>query len=344
MRTISRYMFAMLPFMASCSFTQTNEGAETYDYSDSATYDYSDSVKASVEEEMVKATQDNLLQEQSDSADRAKILTAMAIQDSLCLSLRGDKFEAFPDEPADMSEEQRADRYCDFYGLSYKDETLHGDMEWCAAIYYRDSLRRISTEAYFDYLSKRMSNGCCMGFYSGELNAKQRAFGVYENKVFGVYYYDHDDSVLRTLPSLYPIQFFFTSIARVDSFYVVTCSDVTDCERSFFVASMDKDFSLVDKMSFRSGECTPPFDPWEADPVAYYEGGDYVVEDWDEPRNPEISVSDKGEVIVIHPKGYIEMNNSTKKENPFKTYTYERYELKGGKFVLKDSVKREVRM
>lgn len=337
-------MFAMLPFMASCSFTQTNEGAETYDYSDSATYDYSDSVKASVEEEMVKATQDNLLQEQSDSADRVKILTAMAIQDSLCLSLRGDKFEAFPDEPADMSEEQRADRYCDFYGLSYKDETLYGDMEWCAAIYYRDSLRRISTEAYFDYLSKRMSNGCYMGIYSDELNAKQRAFGVYENKVFGVYYYDHDDSVLRTLPSLYPIQFFFTSIARVDSFYVVTCSDVTDCQRSFFVASMDKDFSLVDKMSFRLGGCTPPFNPWEADPVAYYEGGDYVVEDWDEPRDPEISVSDKGEVIVIHPKGYIEMNVSTKKENPFKTYTYERYELKGGKFVLKDSVKREVRI
>lgn len=341
MRTISRYMFAMLPFMASCSFsqtsfTQTNEGSETYDYSDS--------VKASVEEEMVKATQDNLLQEQSDSADRVKILTAMAIQDSLRLSIRGDRFETFPDEPADMSEEQRADRYCDFYGLSYKDKTLNGDMEWCAAIYYRDSLRRISTEAYFDYLSKRMSNGCCMGIYSDELNEKQRAFGVYENKVFGVYYYDHDDSVLRTLPSLYPIQFFFTSIARVDSFYVVTCSDITDCERSFFVASMDKDFSLVDKMSFSLGGCTPPFNPWEADPVAYYEGGDYVVEDWDEPRNPEISVSDKGEVIVIHPKGYIEMNNSTKKENPFKTYTYERYELKGGKFVLKDSVKREVRM
>lgn len=341
MRTISRYMFAMLPFMASCSFsqtsfTQTNEGSETYDYSDS--------VKASVEEEMVKATQDNLLQEQSDSADRVKILTAMAIQDSLRLSIRGDRFETFPDEPADMSEEQRADRYCDFYGLSYKDKTLNGDMEWCAAIYYRDSLRRISTEAYFDYLSKRMSNGCCMGIYSDELNEKQRAFGVYENKVFGVYYYDHDDSVLRTLPSLYPIQFFFTSIARVDSFYVVTCSDITDCERSFFVASMDKDFSLVDKMSFSLGGCTPPFNPWEADPVAYYEGGDYVVEDWDEPRNPEISVSDKGEVIVIHPKGYIEMNNSTKKENPFKTYTYERYELKGGKFVLKDSVEREVRI
>lgn len=329
-------MFAMLPFMASCSFTQTNEGAETYDYSDS--------VKASVEEEVVKATQDNLLQEQSDSADRVKILTAMAIQDSVRLSIRDDKFEAFPDEPADMSEEQRADRYCDFYGLSYKDKTLHGEMEWCAAIYYRDSLRRISTEAYFDYLSKRMSNGCYMGIYSDELNEKQRAFGVYENKVFGVYYYDHDDSVLRTLPSLYPIQFFFTSIARVDSFYVVTCSDVTDCERSFFVASMDKDFSLVDKMSFSLGGCTPPFNPWEADPVAYYEGGDYVVEDWDEPRDPEISVSDKGEVIVIHPKGYIEMNVSTKKENPFKTYTYERYELKGGKFVLKDLVEREVRM
>lgn len=336
MRTISRYMFAMLPFMASCSFTQTNEGTETYDYSDS--------VKASVEEEVVKATQDNLLQEQSDSADRVKILTAMAIQDSLRLSIRGDKFETFPDEPADMSEEQRADRYCDFYGLSYKDKTLNGDMEWCAAIYYRDSLRRISTEAYFDYLSKRMSNGCYMGIYSDELNEKQRAFGVYENKVFGVYDVDHDDSVLRTLPSLYGDQFFFSSIARVDSFYVVTCSDITDCERSFFVASMDKDFSLVDKMSFRFGECIPPFDPWEADPVAYYEGGDYVVEDWDESGNPEISVSDKGEVIVIHPKGYIEMNNSTKKENPFKTYTYEKYELKGGKFVLKDSVKREVRM
>ena len=175
----------------------------------------------------------------------------------------------------------------------------------CAAIYFRDSMRRTSSEAYFDYLNKRVPNKYEMNEYFSfdETNVKQRTFGVYENMEF-----KPDEEMWKRFFSLPNIcSAVYTSIARVGTFYVLTYYTPTDCNSVFGVVSTDKNLKLIDKKEYKYVGCIPPLMEEELPDDIHVDtlDGNIIYADPEAYNNPKVTVSKDGNVTAVFPTEYI---------------------------------------
>ena len=221
------------------------------------------------------------------------------------------KYETFADEPADMDDSTRTRLYCREFGIEF-DSLEKQDVEvddftfsTCASIYFRDSLRRISADAYFNYLSKRVPNKYEMNkrVPFDETNVKQRTFGVYENMEF-----KPDGEMWKRFLSLpYICSAVYTSIARVGPFYVLTYYTPTDCNSMFGVVSADNELRLVDKKEYEYVGCISPlFDEELPDYIHVDTLNDNIIyPDPEAYNNPEVIVSENGDVTTVFPTEYL---------------------------------------
>lgn len=208
----------------------------------------------------------------------------------------------------DMTDEMRMKSYLESYDRDFekftgnmRDEEFMNALDRIVPLYYRDSARSVSAESYYNHLRQFVPDSRSENSWKDGENRPETTLGLFEIEQFDGSSYRKE---YESDPFMHGYEGFFTSITKVNDYYLASYWTPIECEPKYTCVVFDNEFDVTDKMVFLYKGCYS--DPDESAPLPdpeMFSHYTYVKKNSD--IGPYIEVHEDGSVRTVYQESYI---------------------------------------